>query len=174
MTLACYASFFNFPIMSYPTSPRPPFSDNQRAYDAFGQRIAARLNKGLDEVHPAISQRLRFAREQAVRKRAALGKKSPTKATGVRGYITVLGYAEQSGTGREDDGNQEWHWAARMALTCAMLLAFGASLVAIEQHAQTNRARELAEVDIAILIDDLPPNAYSDSGFAQYLRIKGN
>ena len=160
--------------MSYPTSSRSPFSDKQRAYDAFGQRIAARLNKGLDEVLPDISQRLRFAREQAVRKSVALGQTSPTKATGLRGYNTVLGYAEQLGTGSGDDGDQEWHWAARMALTCAMLLAFGASLVAIEQHAQTNRAREVAEVDIAILTDDLPPNAYSDPGFSQYMRIKGN
>ena len=155
--------------MSYPTS-----SDGQCAYDAFGQRIAARLNKGLDDIHPDISQRLRFAREQAVSKSAALGRTAPTKATGVRGYNTALGYAGQSNTGNGDDGHQEWNWAARMACTFAMLFAFGATLVAIEQHAQTDRAREVAEVDTAILTDDLPPDAYLDSGFAQFLRISGN
>lgn len=155
--------------MSYPTS-----SDNQRAYDAFGQRIAARLNKSLDEMHPDILQRLRFAREQAIRKSAALGRTAPTKATGLRSYNTVLGYAGKPGTGQGNDGDREWHWAAKMVSTCVMLFAFGAALVAIEKHAQTERAFELAEVDIAILTDDLPPYAYVDPGFTQFLRNKGN
>jgi hypothetical protein len=31
-------------------------------------------------------------------------------------------------------------------------------------------AQELAEVDTAILTDELPPNAYTDAGFAQFLK----
>jgi hypothetical protein len=33
-----------------------------------------------------------------------------------------------------------------------------------------NRANELAEVDSALLIDDLPPAAYADPGFLQFLK----
>ena len=31
-----------------------------------------------------------------------------------------------------------------------------------------------AEVDAALLTDDLPPAAYADPGFAQYLKSSGN
>jgi hypothetical protein len=33
-----------------------------------------------------------------------------------------------------------------------------------------DRANELAEVDTALLTDDLPPSAYADPGFVQFLR----
>ncbi|MBC7727039.1 MAG: DUF3619 family protein, partial [Microbacteriaceae bacterium] len=36
-----------------------------------------------------------------------------------------------------------------------------------------HRASEVAEVDAAILTDDLPPSAYADPGFAQFLRSGG-
>jgi len=32
-------------------------------------------------------------------------------------------------------------------------------------------ARELADIDTAILTDDLPPAAYIDVGFAQFLKL---
>ena len=32
---------------------------------------------------------------------------------------------------------------------------------------------EVAEVDAAILTDDLPPSAYTDPGFAQFLKSGG-
>jgi hypothetical protein len=34
------------------------------------------------------------------------------------------------------------------------------------------RARELAEIDVAILVDDLPPDAYADPGFSQFLKVR--
>lgn len=161
--------------MSYSKSTlfASPVGDNERAYDALGNRIAARLNEGLDEVHSDILQRLRFAREQAVSKSAALGRTAPAKGTGVRGYIAVPAYAGQSGTGNGGDGDEKWHWAARM-LSLLLMLAFFSALVGIEQHAKMVRASEVAEVDIQILTDDLPPYAYMDPGFMQYLRGKGN
>ena len=91
--------------MSYSNSTiASSVGDNERACDALGQRIAARLNKGLDEVHLDISQRLAWAREQAVATSAALGQKASTKATGVRSYSMASAYAGPSGTG---NGNQE-------------------------------------------------------------------
>jgi hypothetical protein len=33
-----------------------------------------------------------------------------------------------------------------------------------------DRANELAEIDSALLIDDLPPAAYADPGFLQFLK----
>jgi len=36
------------------------------------------------------------------------------------------------------------------------------------------RAKEIAEVDAELLIDDLPPQAYTDPGFAQFVRANRN
>ena len=33
------------------------------------------------------------------------------------------------------------------------------------------RAQEIAEVDVQLLTDDLPPDAFTDPGFAQFLRL---
>jgi hypothetical protein len=48
-----------------------------------------------------------------------------------------------------------------------------AGLVTIHVVQNDRRASEVAEVDEAILTDDLPPSAYADPGFAQYLKSGG-
>ena len=50
------------------------------------------------------------------------------------------------------------------------LIALVVGLVAINMVQNDNRAQELAEVDAALLTDDLPPNAYADPGFIQFLK----
>ena len=50
------------------------------------------------------------------------------------------------------------------------LLALVAGLIAISVIQNDNRANELAEIDAALLTDDLPPTAYTDPGFAQFLK----
>ena len=44
-------------------------------------------------------------------------------------------------------------------------------LIAINVIQDDNRASELAEIDAALLTDDLPPSAYADPGFSQFLKI---
>jgi hypothetical protein len=50
------------------------------------------------------------------------------------------------------------------------LVVLLAGLVGIGVLQENQRAEELAEVDTAILTDELPPNAYTDAGFAQFLK----
>jgi hypothetical protein len=45
-----------------------------------------------------------------------------------------------------------------------------AGLVTIHVVQNEYRARELAEIDAALLTDDLPPAAYADPGFVQFLK----
>jgi hypothetical protein len=45
-----------------------------------------------------------------------------------------------------------------------------AGLALIQNIMDDDRANELAEVDSALLIDDLPPSAYADPGFLQFLK----
>jgi hypothetical protein len=37
--------------------------------------------------------------------------------------------------------------------------------------AEEKRSNELAEIDVEILTGELPPAAYTDPGFAQFLRV---
>jgi hypothetical protein len=50
------------------------------------------------------------------------------------------------------------------------LLALVAGLLFINSIQNEDRARELAEVDVALLTDELPPAAFSDPGFLQFLK----
>ena len=53
------------------------------------------------------------------------------------------------------------------------LIALVAGLITISVLQDEDRASELAEVDSALLTDDLPPAAYTDPGFAQFLKADG-
>ena len=46
----------------------------QQSHDAFGQKVAARLNSGEADIHHDISERLRIARQMAVAKRKRVKK----------------------------------------------------------------------------------------------------
>ena len=50
------------------------------------------------------------------------------------------------------------------------LIVLAAGLVTIHVVQNERRASEVAEVDAALLTDDLPPAAYADPGFVQFLK----
>ena len=59
-------------------------------------------------------------------------------------------------------------WVARAAVV-APLLAMVAGMVGVYQYEREQRAAELAELDAAVLSDNLPLTAYTDHGFNAYL-----
>jgi len=129
------------------------------AEDRFGRQLAACLDASANALPHDISERLRVARLQA------LGTLRPAQlapATAVQGGagVAVLG-------GTDDDAGL---WPRLVALI--PLLALAAGLVAIQILSNDQRARELAEIDAAILTDDLPTAAYTDPGFAQFLKAR--
>ena len=63
-------------------------------------------------------------------------------------------------------------WWNRVA-SALPILVLAAGLVTIHVVQNERRASEVAEVDAAILTDDLPPSAYADPGFTQFLRSGG-
>lgn len=50
------------------------------------------------------------------------------------------------------------------------LMALVVGLVVINIAQDEDSANDLAEVDAALLTDDLPPAAYADPGFVQFLK----
>ena len=51
------------------------------------------------------------------------------------------------------------------------VLALVAGLVVLNVSQDEYGTLEVAEVDAALLTDDLPPEAYADPGFVQFIKI---
>jgi hypothetical protein len=132
----------------------------EAAADRFARRIAARMDQGTDELPYDISERLRAARMQALAKRkvvATVRKTAPAPVVLRAGGSAILG--------RGGDGG--W-WNALVSAIPLMALVIG--LFAINIAQDENGLNEVAEVDAALLTDDLPPEAYTDAGFMQFLK----
>lgn len=131
---------------------------NQLAQDRFGLQVTARLSDAADELPYDVSERLRAARAQA------LGKRKITIAQ------TATSLAASGGGGTVTFGNDHLSWWGRIAATVPLLaLVFG--LIAIDIFQNDSGTNELAEIDAALLTDDLPPMAYTDPGFTQFLKM---
>ena len=134
------------------------------AHDRFGMSVAARLSDAADALPNDISERLRVARTQAVVKRKMVT--APSKAARAASVVVANGSSATLGHGDDDFGL----WGR---VTAALpLIALVVGLVSIHFIQNERRANEIAEIDAALLIDDLPPAAYTDSGFVQYLKAQ--
>jgi hypothetical protein len=127
--------------------------------DRFGRALAARLSASTDELPYEVRERLRAARVRAldVRKQA-LGQSAPVVVG--RGASASLALGEKTSL-----------WTRVASVLPLLVLAAG--LVTIHIVQSDRRASELAEVDAALLTDDLPPQAYADPGFVQFLKSGG-
>ncbi len=145
---------------SYALPPTPHIPDSEDLQARFGVRVAALLGERAGATQPDITERLRFAREQAVargqtaRRRHKLATASSTVVVG-RGRSAAL--AERPG----------WWVKLGSAMPLAMLVL---GLVVIDRIHDKAQIAAVAEVDAALLADDLPPAAYTDPGFAQFLK----
>ena len=123
----------------------------------FALRVAARLTERSQEISPDVTERLRFAREKALERARAARAADATPAQGVtRAGALILG---RLGSG--------W-WLKAVSVLPALALVAG--LVMIQRWQDNTQVSVAAEVDTALLSDDLPPKAYSDAGFAEFLK----
>jgi Protein of unknown function (DUF3619) len=128
----------------------------------FAQRVAAALTEQ-QVVMPRrdIEERLRVAREQALgRARVATrGAVAPAVVATGGGTVALGGPGSSEGS--------PWWLRLSSLLPLAVLLA---GLLLIDRHYTQSQIEAAAEVDAALLADDLPPEAYRDPGFAEYLK----
>ena len=116
--------------------------------------LARRLASGLDTPLPHdIAERLRAARVRAVAAR-----RISSVQVQANGTLTL-------GGGR--DGLNPLGWLA----SALPLVALVVGLVTIKHLQDERRALELADIDTALLTDDLPPSAYTDPGFMRFLKM---
>jgi hypothetical protein len=126
---------------------------NQTQADQFGQASAALLRQGT--LPKEIKDRLYAARMKAI------SLKKPEKVR-----VQKRALATSAGSWNSGSSNGVWDtigWVAPLAV-----LVFG--LIGIAQWQDDARINDIAEVDAALLTDDVPPDAYADSGFMAFLK----
>ncbi|MCE4553284.1 DUF3619 family protein [Pelomonas cellulosilytica] len=143
-----------------------PAADLDARITRFGLRVAAGLTERSAELPHDVSERLRFAREQALA-RAAQARAAAASATAPARANTVQMGATLalSGGPRSSEGGL---WPKLVSALPLILLLAG--LLVMHRNQQHEQIVAAAEVDTALLSDNLPPAAFSDPGFAEFLR----
>jgi hypothetical protein len=131
--------------------------------DLLGRHLSAQLSLATPSLAYDVSERLRVARQRALASRNTLHTlKLSSQTTQINGNGTL--------TGSGDEGLNLWSILG----SALPLLVLVLGLTAIGWVQQDDRANELAIIDAALLTDELPPDAYADAGFVQFLKQSSN
>ena len=117
------------------------------------RKLVQYLDDGVDRLEPRVRERLAAARRNAL----AHYREQPATVLG----LAWAGHAVASLTGRH------FHSASWLLAATALVLAT-AGVVYWQQSA--GPVNGLAEIDVYLLTDDLPINAYLDKGFDTWLK----
>lgn len=136
-------------------SQRPPLS----AADLFGRRVSVHLDQANQQLSYDISERLRASRMRAVAAR---------RISQTEWQVASEVQAQNGSLSMHFPSKAHDFFNALVSLIPLICLAAG--LVLLYEFHNDQTASELAEVDSALLVDDLPPQAYADPGFAHFLK----
>lgn len=127
--------------------------------DQLGHYFSGQLTLASTDLSHDISERLRVARQLAIghRKTAAQLRQVQNNQVNANGTLTASG----------DEGLGLWSVLA----SSVPLLALVAGLLTIQWVKDDHIVLEIAATDSALLTDELPPHAYTDAGFAQFLKL---
>ena len=137
------------------------YSNQNRAdilQDRFALKTVSYLSASASDLPHDISERLRAARAQAVAKRKIAKIQTAGSIVNLGGSAAIT-WGSSDGLG----------WWGRIG-SVVPLIALVVGMLTINSIQSDNRTREIAEVDAALLTDDLPPAAFSDPGFLQFLK----
>jgi len=126
--------------------------------DRLALRVTARLSSGAQSLPHDLSERLRIAREHAVQRARHVRQVRAVPAAAAQwlpqGHVAVA---------------QGPSWWLRLA-SAAPLVMLVMGLVFIQHLHRQAEIHAAADVDAALLADDLPPEAYRDPGFVAFLK----
>jgi hypothetical protein len=142
----------------------------QARADAFGLRTGAAITEHAQSLPHDFVERLRVSRLQAVaaRKPAVFAPAGQTA-----GGVAAMG----NGTAAMNGGMPGGFWSNfedsaffRFFGPFLPILALVLGFWLMGMQSSGERISEIASVDVAILQDEVPPAAYADPGFAQFMR----
>jgi hypothetical protein len=124
--------------------------------DALAREIAGRLDEGLEQIGPHVRDRLRSARAAAL-----------ARYREVREPEAAMAWAGPAGRRVRRHG---LHGARTLIPVATLVIA-----LAVFAYWQTSRpagtpANGLADIDVRLLTDELPINAFLDKGFDTWLK----
>ncbi|AZG15141.1 DUF3619 family protein [Cupriavidus pauculus] len=132
----------------------------------FAREVRVALDASADALPRDIAERLAAARRMALAAKKA-------EATAHVPRLAMPGAPGGYGHDLDDVDDTPLHragaWLRKLALVWT-LVALVTGLVGIYHWQQQKRVEELADVDAAMLLDDLPPTAYADQGFHVFLK----
>jgi len=122
----------------------------------FAYKVRHALNEHLDHLPPSTADRLTSARKLAVSRKKA---HAPVRVAQTQLAGNIGAFFTSSMLGRMG--------------VIVPLLALVVGLAGIYEYEEQQRIAELAELDAAVLSDELPLTAYLDQGFNAYLAQRG-
>ena len=132
------------------------------AQDLLGKRISKMLDDNTDLSYE-VTERLRAARTRALSlRRIAQPQLQTAQEIQTQNGFALLKFPSQI------------QWFFQTFGSLIPLLGLVAGLILINEFHNDQSALELAEIDSALLTDDLPPNAYTDPSFLDYLKYQVN
>jgi len=126
--------------------------------DRLGRHLSAQLSLATPGLPHDLSERLRIARQQA------LAQRKPALQSRLTSQAHV--HSDGSLTASPDEGLNLWSILG----SALPLLALVVGLLTIQWIQQDRFTADLAAIDSALLTDELPPDAYTDEGFVQFLK----
>jgi hypothetical protein len=121
----------------------------------FARSVVACLNESAEQIAPDVAERLRFGREKAIE--AARRARGGFEGVGVTASgAAILGFSRS-------------RWWIRVASILPLVVLVG-GLAMIQNWQNRSQVSAAAEIDEALLGDDLPINAYRDPGFSEFLK----
>ena len=126
----------------------------------FAYRIRQALDEGAEHIDYKVALRLEKARQAALARQA-----NPQAAPAWAGArrLALAGGADLDG------GSRLGTWLMRAGLVVP-LLALAIGMVGIKQWQDDRLVADLADTDLAVLLDDTPIDTYAHQGFGVYLR----
>lgn len=127
--------------------------------DLWGRNMAAQLNVASQDLGHDIGERLRVARQMALKCR-------PMPQHLMRHSLAVQANGTLSGP--PDEGLNLW----RILASALPLLALVSGLMFLQTRQHDMAESDIASLDSALLLDELPPGAYTDPGFVQFIKLQ--
>ncbi|MDY7538449.1 DUF3619 family protein [Undibacterium sp. RTI2.1] len=122
----------------------------------FAYKVRHALNESAENIPAPALDRLANARK------IAMSRKKQASPSAVFAFGGVLA----GNAGFSFQGPQSWLGKLGVILPLLVLVM---GLTGIYEYEQQRRISDLAEIDAAVLVDELPPDAYLDTGFSAYL-----
>jgi hypothetical protein len=136
--------------------------DPQFELDRIGSAVRECLDGSTAQLPSRITDRLYLARL------AAMAARKPEFVPQLQQVLRPQLALNQGGSSGQPSSN----WARLSWFAPFIVLALG--LLAIAEWQQDARINDIAAVDIALLSDDVPPDAYMDSGFLAFLKLSSH